>query len=130
MHGAPIFIKNAPVDQLAGVTAFRPQDVRVRIAPGAPTHGGVDQLAESASSKEASVRVRIPPPLPCSVRQAAKGIGPTHRHPGFKSSTEHHPASRCALRRIVRIALCAARKAGCPPKPWRRRATKLLVQRT
>src|SRR5215469_7387153 len=55
---------HAPVDQLAGVTALRPQDVRVRIAPGAPTHGGVDQSAESASSKEATVRVRIPPPLP------------------------------------------------------------------
>ena len=36
MHGAPSSLENAPVDQLAGVTALRPQDVRVRIAPGVP----------------------------------------------------------------------------------------------
>jgi hypothetical protein len=44
------------------------------------------------------------------------------REPGgrrFESCRPDHPASRCALRRIS-----ATREAGCPPKPWRRRATQ------
>src|SRR4029079_7533952 len=43
-------------------------------------------------------------------------------HPGgrqFETVTAHHPASRFALRRICSVV---GREAGCPPKPWRRRA--------
>jgi hypothetical protein len=46
-------------------------------------------------------------------------------HPGgrqFETVTAHHPASRCALRRICSVV---DREAGCTPKPWRRRAASV-----
>ena len=49
---------------------------------------------------------------------SAPGLEPGGRR--FESYRPDHPASRCALRRIS-----ANRKAGCPPKPWRRRAEQI-----
>jgi hypothetical protein len=46
---------------------------------------------------------------------SAPGLEPGGRR--FESCRPDHPASRYALRRIS-----ATREAGCPPKPWRRRA--------
>jgi hypothetical protein len=60
---------------------------------------------------------RSPSGCSSASRAPASGAG------GRRSKACHpvHPASRCALRRI---RIRASREAGCPPKPWRRRATR------
>src|SRR5215470_11188735 len=60
------------------------------------------------------------------VRGAISSVGRAPRlHRGcrrFESVIAHHPASRDALRRICAVI---SREAGCPPKPWRRRAAEM-----
>ena len=56
-------------------------------------------------------------PSGCSSASRAPASGAGGRR--SKACHQVHPASRCALRRILHSR---TREAGCPPQPWRRRA--------